>query len=798
MIAALTFSGAAWAWAALLAAVVLVPLAWMAVRPLAPQRGAVAVGLGLRTAGIGLLLLCLLDPQWTSPRAKQGANIIAVIADNSQGLRITDAGATQSRGDEMRARLTEGDGWLTRLAEDFQVRRYVFDHSLRRVGNFGALDFSGDRTALGAALSQVRERFAGQPLAGVVLLTDGNATDLPDGWGDLQGLPPVYPLVVGQSDGLRDVRIERADPRQTAFDDAPVSLRVAVAGAGTRGEDVKVDVRPLGVPAGTGESEASSAPPPQMLRLGRDAETTRAEFEWRPAGTGIQFHEVSVTPQAATGPAEATTLNNRRVVLFNRGRPAYRILYVGGRPNWEFKFLNRALLEDPQLQLVGLVRLAHREPKFEFRGRAGEASNPLFRGFSGTPDDTTRYDQPVLTRINTKDQTELRGGFPRNAEDLFAYDAVILDDVEAGFFSPDQLLLLRRFVSDRGGGLLMLGGVDTLENGRYQDTALAAALPVYLDRLAQKAPTGPLKLDLTREGWLEPWTRIRAQETDERTRLGQMPAFLIANSLAGVKPGATVLATLADETGETYPALIAQPFGAGRVACFGMGDLWRWGQQGADAQEDLARFWRQVSRWLVTDVPAAIELRVVQAPGASGVELRVSARDREYRPLELANPKITVRRVDASSEADANSAPGAGEGFKQAVLRAEPSPDVAGRYVVNFTAREAGGYLATVEVTDQAGRLVGRAEAGWVHDPAAEEFSSIRPNGALLDELARRTGGAVINAADLGALAERLVRAPAPITETWSRPLWHNPWVFAAVLGCFVAEWGWRRWRGLP
>ena len=793
-LAALTFSGAAWAWLALLAAIILVPLAWLALRPVAPQRGAVAVGLGLRTAGIGLLLLCLLDPQWTAPRAKQGANIIAVIADNSEGLRIADAGAERSRGEELRTLLTTDSGWLDRLGEDFQVRRYTFDQALKRVRNFDTLDFSGNRTDLGTALRQVRERFAGQPLAGVLLLTDGNATDLPDGLGDLNGLPPVYALAVGKSDGLRDIRIERADPRQTAFDDAPVSLRVEVAGAGATGENVTVRIRPL---AGDPAREKENSPAPQNLRLRPDGETSSADFEWRPTGSGVQFHEVTVEPgEAASADQEATLLNNRRIVLFNRGRPAYRILYVGGRPNWEFKFLNRALLDDPQLQLVGLLRLAMREPKFEFRGRAGEASNPLFRGFGANPDDTARYDQPVLTRINTRDESELRGGFPRSAEDLFGYDAVVLDDVEAGFFSSEQLLLLRRFVSDRGGGLLMLGGVDTLENGRYRDTALAAALPVYLDRLAAKPPSGEMNLSLTREGWIEPWTRIRAQETDERERLEQMPPFLIANGLAGVKPGATVLATLEDETGESYPALVAQPFGAGRVATLGVGDLWRWGQQGASEQADLARFWRQVSRWLVTDVPSPVELRVNPATADVGVELRVTAKDTEYRPLDLATTRITVKRVDA--EPAANPSDDSDNSFKQAVLTAEPSGESPGRYVANFKAREAGAYLATAEVTDRAGKLIGKAEAGWVHDPAAEEFKSIVPNRGLLEELARRTGGAMVDRAALANLPERLARAPAPITETWSRPIWHNPLMFAAVLGCFLAEWAWRRWRGLP
>ncbi|HYD85447.1 MAG TPA: hypothetical protein VEA63_15380, partial [Opitutus sp.] len=134
----------------------------------------------------------------------------------------------------------------------------------------------------------------------------------------------------------------------------------------------------------------------------------------------------------------------------------------------------------------------------------------------------------------------------------------------------------------------------------------------------------------------------------------------------------------------------------------------------------------------------------------------------------------------------------------QATLPAELSPDSAGRYTATFTARDEGGYLATAEVTDRAGKFIGRAEAGWVHDPAAEEFRSIVPNRALLEELARRTGGAVIDRSELAHLVDQLARTPAPIMETWSRPIWHNAWIFAVVLGCFLAEWAWRRWRGLP
>jgi hypothetical protein len=37
----------------------------------------------------------------------------------------------------------------------------------------------------------------------------------------------------------------------------------------------------------------------------------------------------------------------------------------------------------------------------------------------------------------------------------------------------------------------------------------------------------------------------------------------------------------------------------------------------------------------------------------------------------------------------------------------------------------------------------------------------------------------------------------APMMETSSRPLWHNPWIFLLALACFIGEWALRRKKGL-
>ena len=78
------------------------------------------------------------------------------------------------------------------------------------------------------------------------------------------------------------------------------------------------------------------------------------------------------------GTSEQTLANNSRLVVVDQGGGPYRVLYVSGRPNWEFKFLRRAIAEDEQVQLVGLLRIARRQPKFDFQAtRAPGRTRPL-------------------------------------------------------------------------------------------------------------------------------------------------------------------------------------------------------------------------------------------------------------------------------------------------------------------------------------------------------------------------------------------------------------------------------------
>lgn len=784
----------------------------------------------LKVTGIALLVVCLLEPVWSGFQPKPHSNLFLVLADNSESLTVeSDDSDDPTLAAQIKETLTDEQAeWTKRLEQEFELHRFAFDRQLRSVNSFVELKHNGEASSLQAALASITQQFEDRPVGGVLLLSDGNATDLTQAnlaaqLKSLGDIPPIYPVVYGEADSKPDLTIESVSISQTPFEDAPVSVQCNVT-ARSPGEGAQairtVNCRLI-------DSDGTEI---ESARMPIYEATTQLpfRFQFRPVKTGVTFYRVEVTGQTSSEegeePAvveEATVANNSRVIQIDRGSRELRVLYLSGRPNWDFKFLNRALVEDEQIKLVGMIRVARREAKFDFRGRDGQSSNAIFRGFKDKGDEETeQYDEPVIVRLNTKDEEELRGGFPKDAEELFQFDALVLDDIEASFFNQDQLDLIERFVSERGGGLLMLGGQETFHAGDYDRTPVANVLPVYLDRATYPEGDIKLKLMLTREGWLQPWVRLRANESNERKRLHDTPGFKTLNAVRGIKPGASVLARVTDGSANTWPALVTQKFGRGRSAALLVGDLWRWQiKRTEDHPDDLYKSWRQMVRWLVADVPGRVELSTQSAVhiAPEAVRLVVRVTDREFGRLDNAKVKIrVVGPLTMNSEKDSsedetteesspeenateNGEPTEDVPKKRGVLLdAEPSNEHPGIYSTVFVPKKSGAYHLVAEVVDGDGESLAPAEAGWVHSPIVDEFQSIGVNPVLLEKLAEATNGEVVQAEELNDFVSNLSSKPMPVMTAWTMPLWDSPIVFLVVLACLLGEWGLRRSKGLP
>ncbi len=789
--------------AMVVAAVGVIIALWVSRRHLA------ALGLATfcRICGWLFIAACLVNPLWSSSRPRRGANVIAVVTDVSRSHQVlTDAAKT--RADVLsevlnRGELADPNGWLNRIDQDFELQRYVVSDRLERVDSFENQAFERPASNLCSALEQLQQRFAGQPLAGIVLLSDGNATDDFASLDSLKTLAPVHSVIVADNSAAVDVAIGAITVNQTAFDDAPVTIQVQTRHRNAAGKTIQLTLL-----------DADGTPLETKTQVAGDESAVR--FEARPETGGTVFYKVKAAILDEDNPpiqSEATEVNNERLVAVDRGSDKRRVLYVSGRPNWEFKFLRRAVETDPQTELVGLIRIANKEAKFDFRGREGETSNSLFRGFDATEQELAEeFDEPVLVRLGTKDEDELVGGFPEDAEDLFAYDALILDDIEAAFFTADQLQLIYEFVSKRGGGFLMMGGQESFRQGEYDRTPVGELLPVDLHRDVA-GPNGPVALSLSREGWLQPWVRLRSDEDSERQRISQMPGFVTLNATSFIRPGAVVMANVADQSGNEFPALVTQRFGRGRSAALCIGDFWRWrmnegrrrlldftdearagverpiaaGEQPEEDLNDHARACRQMVRWLVGDVPKRLNVSVVPEPslGLGTVRLVTDLRGRDFEVREDASVRFVVTKPNGET----------------VEIAGEPSENTIGMFEVVMSAVEAGAYTAAVSATlndpDQEPEELS-GSVGWASQPDQEEMASVTVNTRFLTNVADATGGQVVSIDDIDSFVADLARTDAPLVDIELDPLWHQWWVFALAVGCFVTDWTIRRRNGMP
>ena len=751
--------------------------------------------IGLKWAAVALLLVSLMQPMRQATRPRPQANLVPIVLDNSHSMRVQSNADDRSLGETFQTFSDEQSAWRVRLGQTFDVRTFGLDGQLSVADSIGQLPLDGTASNLDTGLAELARRFSGRPVAGVLLMTDGNETGSEITEPADPSPFPIYPVVPNAPEAPADIRLTGVTVTQTDFEAAPVTVRGRLVSTHPEPRDVLVR---LVNPQGETVDET-------VLRCSPD-DPREASFRFLPERSGVNFYRLVAIAEDdasliepliqsfATAPlpvadGEVTLANNIQTVMVHRRGGPYRVLYVAGRPNWEFKFLRRSLQPDPEVELVGLIRIAKKEPKFSFRDSKVRGTNPLFAGLDEEDAELREaIDEPVILRLGVREGDELQSGFPDTAEELFAYHAVVIDDLEPEFFTQDQMLLLRRFVADRGGGLLMLGGQESFDPESFAGTPLAELSPVYTARRSgpttQRDNNG--KLQLTREGVLQPWLRLRETEAAERQRFMALPSPATINPVGPVKPGASELIELVNAEGQTMLGLATQPYGNGRTAAMMIGDWWRThlrtdSATGDAAADDPQQTWRQIVRWITGQVPRRVEIDVEPDPTSSNLaHFTVNVRDEVFRPLENARVELEFdpRQSDPTR------------------IVARPSGTSLGVYEADFVVDRPEGVRVTAHVTTADGNPLEKSHTGWVADPRARELRQLGLDRQRLERIAQNSGGRVIQADEIDGWVDGLAERPSLVAETWVYPLWHQPWVMLAAIVCLCVAWGLRRMKG--
>ena len=690
----------------------------------------------LRALTLLLLAVCLLRPVRVLPPDSVSDAVVPVLVDVSRSMGLSDMNG--------RPRIEAARDLFERevrpaLARRFTPELWTFGETLEQSNGAGLAATAG-RSDLSGALRAVRDRYRDRKVAAIVVMSDGGDTGTQDAAASVDpGAAPVYAIGLGAARVATDLEVLDVSAGEMAVTDSSVDISVAAV---NRGSAAPFDLRVL-----------ENGRPIDLRRLvpAANGGPVKAVFTVAPSRDTATVYTVEI-PSA---PGERVLENNRRSLLVEPAGRRRGVLMIEGAPGFEHSFIKRALTADPGLDIDSVVRKG--------RDALGAA---------------TYFVQASAARA-----PRLAAGFPQEREALYAYDALVLANIEADALSRSQLQMIADFVDIRGGGLLMLGAKSFVQQG-FARTPLEDVMPLRLTdrgagvvRAAARQDTR-YAVSLTPDGAAHPVMRLGSGGDAERW--SSLPPLSGAASLGTLRPGAQALALVRTPDG-ARPLVAVQRYGQGRSMVFTGEASWRWRMQMPSEDRTYELFWRQAVRWVGANAPDRVSITTPTnvAPGDTAA-LAVDARDEAFAPVTDAKVTLKVTLPGGAVRETPAAATDPQSGRHSADMRF----DDPGVYRVTATVQGATGPVVTVN----RWMLVGGADL---------EMADPRLNEQVLRRIATASGGEYLPADKASELASLFSSVQPSAAAPRLQELWHNVWIFGAVMTLLAAEWVLRRRWGL-
>ena len=682
----------------------------------------------LQWSMIGLVLLLLWQPSLISERLKPNENAIALMLDVSESMAYGDA---QNQRIEVARDILASDA-IDELRETYQIDHYLFSDHAVPADNFDNIPNPGEQTRMGRSLLEALERAKAKSLAALVLVSDGAESGSPLSEEQLAEIAaygvPVHTVGVGREQIEEDLELERLIVPDKVLPNTLVTAEAVIR------HDAPGEVR---LKVYNGEEFLAS----RDVELSGSAGSTSARIEFDLGEAGFKELSFQLDPIED----EKNLENNRRSHVVEVASQQYSVLYLEGEPRWEYKYIRRALTDDPTVDLMTLLWVS----------------------------DNKFYRQGV------SDPSQLETGFPEDREALFAFDAIMIGSIEAPRLSADQQQLIHEFVSERGGSLLLLGGRKGLSAGNWGNTPVGDILPVRLKDITNSYVKERARALLSPEGLSTAFLTLDETEESNLERWDSLPALDNYQELGTLRPAAsTLLHVKADENADPEPLLVRQPYGKGQSFVLATGGTWRWQMNMPSEDNSHQTFWQQLTRALVANSPETMNFSVE----AQGDEFKLVAevRDENYQPLS----DVRVLAV-MSAENDTDSGLASG-------IELEASPDIAGRYEARVSAEAAGTYYIDAIASRNDEPLDAARVAVHQPDTASEAFG-LRQDRAQLEQIAAVTDGAYWTPEQVTGIPQAIEGSTAGVVEQVRYSLWGAPILFLMLMLLKVGEWLLRR-----
>lgn len=714
----------------------------------------------LRLTTIVLLLLMLSEAVFSGSR--NGKPRLAIVLDRSGSMQRADIergeGAEQkTRYEAAKQLLTDDEALrLKRWQRDYELELAVIDAAVSPAGTGSeaiAAQLIGQpsddsetplppaddtATRLGDAITGLLNGGPAAPLQGVLVLSDGQVTagrSLADAAEAARRAgTPLYVVGLGDETAPPEARLSDLVADDTAFVDDLVAFKATLGTRGLSGKPIRVDL----LRQGSSKPVASETITPT-----ESSPTASVRLIDRPAKPGEFRYTLRATVVAdADKAAPPSELNHNLVVRDDQ----IRVLLAAGYPNYEFRYLKQLLERDETIQVSHHLQEADPE-----------------------------YAEADLTAVPR---------MPLRVKELSEYDVLVLIDLDPTLLPRSVWGEVGRFVSERGGGLVLVAGPRSLPGAYRNRSALAALAPTdlsgatfggYSERAGYKVTPSAL-------GVQSAAMELGDTPTDSERVWRSLPSLYWRANIGPPKPAAQVLATHPTarlDKGGPAPLIVSHYYGAGRVLMHATDSTYRWRYRVGDVF--FARYWVQTLRSLA---------RNKRAEAAASVELAASKK--RYEPGEAVRLKLRDERPDVSRDEGATV-------VLQAAGRADRRLELAagvggGRFETVLRDLPPGKYRALL------------ADAGA--EPVTTDFEVAAPlgedarpemNRAGLEAAAERTRGKFVTYKEAREGLEDLIPPGRP-TALESLPpieLWNRWPLLAGITACLTAEWILRKRRAM-
>ena len=786
----LGYDGLSLGWAFFALVLLIAAVAW-SYRAYAPELSRpMRLGLViLRSLLLGLLLLLLVRPVLLITIEESVRRPLLVLLDTSQSMGLVDHRET---GDDVaRAALAKGllapagglkqslangkvddlkqlsrQQMLETLAANSQMNLwprlyanadvvfYGFGRKLTELGEFAPRDGSklttddsvaffhtvhddDNLTALGDGLRDLLNDQRGQPISGVLVITDG---------ANNSGSSPIEAAAMAKQDGVplflygvgittpQDIMVTELSGPQASNVKEKVDLTVHIRAQSMIGHKATVQLKANGKVVDE---------KPVEFRADGDQEMT---LGYTPDEMGEVDLEASIPPL----PEEAVKTNNSAATRLRIVDNKIKVLLVEEEPRWDYQYLLTMLQRDRRINLKVVL-------------------------LKGDPDLGSEPDSPFLPKL------------PDDKETLDINDLIIIGDVDPGDLGDTRMKLISDWVDKSAGGLIFMAG-PKFDPNAFQGTPLEVLLPVETEGKAADRYADPVQLKLTPAGETSSMLMLSPNPQENAAIWNGFPGVHWTAWVGKARPGAQVLLTDPTPARATasgpMPVMALQSYGLGQSLYIGFNETYRW--RAHEGEKYYTHIWGQILQALSTqrnaDSSALTQLKTDRSHYLTGDRVQISGRIFKSGLEPLTDPEVPGTITVKAAAEPGHPAPGE----QTSELRLEAVPDRPGEYQGKMTATSAGSYSFS---TVRDPKAVLKFE---VTDPKIE-LSDIAMNEKLLRAMAATSDGQFFREEDLNSLPDQ-VAAKSTGSVTFKKiPLVFSPWLLALIILVACAEWLWRR-----